>query len=148
MMTETVNKLYDENKITILKWTYNCKKTMVLHVLSKDDKASEIFEQIDHEEYNSQGTIFGPAGFGVLYTHKDITPSDYFYAFVEHIHSNNSVKYKGCVEIMSKMTHIEDDMNKIKQHFPFASIIDVEQGTGCRRNYQYYTIKLGELRIW
>jgi len=148
MMTKTVNKLYDESKIEILKWTYHCKKTMVLHVLSRDEKASEIFKQIDHEEYDSQGTMFGPAGFCVLYTHKDITPSDYFYAFIDGIHSNNSVKYEGCVEIMSKMSHIESAMDKIKHHFPYASIIDVENGTGCWKNHQYYTIKLGELKVW
>lgn len=147
-MTETVNQLYDEGKIKILKWTYNCNTTMVLHILSRDEKASEIFKQIDHKDYNSQGTMFGPAGFTVLYTHKDITPSDYFYAFVENIHGNNSAKYEGCVEIMSKMSHIESDMNKIRHHFPYASIIDVENGTGCWNNHQYYTIKLGDLRIW
>ena len=144
MITNIVEKLQDEKRIKVNKWTYNCNKTMFLHVFSRDTDA---LNSIKHEEYESQTTFAGVAGFEVLYTHKDITPADYVFATVDHMHANNSIKHKGCIEIMSKMTHIESEMVKIKEHFPYASIIDVEQGTGCWKNHYYFTIKLGYLNI-
>lgn len=144
MNREMIDKMWEEGRIEVEEWTSRCNTTMFLHVFSRDPSA---LEEIEHEDYDSQMTFFGPAGFKVLYTHKDIKPSDYFFALIREMHADDSIKHKGCVEIMSKMTHIECDMAKIKEKFPYASIIDVEKAKGGWKNHEHYTIKLGAPRL-
>lgn len=142
---KTIDKLWDNKEVKIEKCTYNRKTVMFLHVFSRN---GDIFEELEDENYDSRMTFFGPAGFKVLYTHKNITPEDYFYALVDHLHADNSVRYKECVEIMSKMTHIEAEMKEITKHFPEASIVAVEQVNNyCWKKYNYFVIKLGNPKI-
>lgn len=130
-------ELWEAKKVEINNWTNHGDTPMFIDIIANQNIINHFFNINDYNITDMGNNRF-------IIQHKKITESHKVWTLVEHMHADDSVKYKGCVEIMSKMTAIEGDMKRIKEHFPLASIIDVEQAEGCWKNNEYYTIKLGE----